>query len=90
MGKKIKYIIFGISKDYKEIIVLKKSESLSYDDFIADLPEAECRWAVYDFEYEKEEGGTRNKICFFAWYADCISCIYNLRHVLQGRPMMLK
>jgi cofilin len=67
MGKKFKYVIFGVSNDNTEIIVLKTSDSPSYDEFVADLPETDCRWAVYDFEYEKEDGGKRNKICFFSW-----------------------
>jgi cofilin len=67
LGKKFKYIIYGLSDDNKEIVVLKHSESQSYDDFVADLPEQECRWAVYDFEFEKEGAGRRNKICFYSW-----------------------
>ena len=46
--------------------MLKTSKSTEYEDFIADLPEAECRWAVYDFEYEKD-GGKRNKLFFVSW-----------------------
>ncbi|KAF8915340.1 hypothetical protein CPB85DRAFT_1293973 [Mucidula mucida] len=70
LGKKTKYIIYRISDDAKEIVVEKTSDSASYDDFIADLPEAACRWAVYDFEFEKEGEGKRNKICFFSWSPD--------------------
>ena len=72
LGKKIKYIIFTLSPDNTEIIVAKESESHNYDDFLADLPEAEPRWAVYDFEYEKEGAGKRNKITFFSWCACCL------------------
>ncbi|KZT67260.1 hypothetical protein DAEQUDRAFT_729295 [Daedalea quercina L-15889] len=68
LGKKIKYIIFGLSPDNTEIIVVKESQSPNYEDFLADLPEAEPRWAVYDFEYEKE--GKRNKITFVSWSPD--------------------
>jgi cofilin len=67
LRKKYKYIIFTLSNDYKEIVVKKTSESTDYDEFITDLPETECTWAIYDFEFEKEEGGKRNKICFFSW-----------------------
>ncbi|KAK0242475.1 probable Cofilin [Armillaria ostoyae] len=70
LGKKTKYIIFAINKEKTEIIVEKTSESPSYDDFVADLPEAECRWAIYDFEFEKEGAGKRNKICFYSWSPD--------------------
>ncbi|EIM86005.1 uncharacterized protein STEHIDRAFT_122014 [Stereum hirsutum FP-91666 SS1] len=70
LGKKTKYLIFAISKDLTEIVVEKKSTSTSYDEFVADLPEAECRWAIYDFEFEKEGAGIRNKICFISWSPD--------------------
>ncbi len=48
----------------------KTSTSSSYDDFLAELPPAECRYAIYDFEYEKGDEGKRNKICFFTWSPD--------------------
>jgi hypothetical protein len=68
LGKKHKYIIFNMNKDKTEIVKEKTSTSADYDAFIADLPENECRWAVYDLEFEKEEGGKRNKIIFLSWY----------------------
>jgi cofilin len=64
---KHRYIIFTLNKDLTEIVVEKTSSAADYDDFIADLPEVECRWAVYDFEFEKEGGGKRNKIVFISW-----------------------
>ncbi|KAJ8472447.1 hypothetical protein ONZ51_g8504 [Trametes cubensis] len=71
LGKKTKYIIFTLSKDNTEIIVEKKSPPTStYDEFLADLPEGECRWAVYDFDFEKEDGGKRSKITFYSWSPD--------------------
>ncbi|THH31229.1 hypothetical protein EUX98_g2947 [Antrodiella citrinella] len=70
LGKKHKYIIYNLNKDVTEIVVEKTSASTSYDDFIADLPEKECRWAVYDFEFEREDGGKRNKLVFIAWSPD--------------------
>lgn len=65
--KEFKYIIFTLNKDVTEIVVDKTGKSQDYDDFIADLPETECRWATYDFEFEKEEGGKRKKIVFYSW-----------------------
>jgi len=66
LGHKFKYIIYNLGKNNTEIVVEKKSEVAEYDGFLADLPEAECRWAVYDFEFEKE-GGKRNKLTFYSW-----------------------
>ncbi|KAL0576941.1 cofilin [Marasmius crinis-equi] len=92
LSKKLKYIIFNLNADKTQIVVAKKSDSKEYEDFIADLPETECRWAVYDFQFEKE-GGTRNKLCFFAWSPDdaptkqkmvFASSKVNLRQALDG------
>ena len=41
-----------------------------YDEFIAALPKTDCRYAIFDFEYEKPGEGQRNKICFYAWSPD--------------------
>jgi hypothetical protein len=68
LRKKHKYIIFGLNKDKTEIVNLKTETSTDYDVFLADLPEDQCRWAVYDLEFEKEGGGQRNKIVFYQWY----------------------
>ncbi|KAI0754701.1 actin depolymerizing factor, partial [Daedaleopsis nitida] len=71
LGKKSKYIVFTLSKDVTEIVVEKTGPlSATYDDFLCDLPETECRWAVYDFDFEKEDGGKRSKITFFSWSPD--------------------
>ncbi|KAA8911299.1 Cof1 cofilin [Sphaerosporella brunnea] len=71
LGKKTKYIIYKLSDDKKTIIVEKTSEDVDYDNFLADLPEADCRYAVYDFEYQLEAGeGKRSKICFYSWSPD--------------------
>ncbi|KAF9650979.1 hypothetical protein BDM02DRAFT_3184916 [Thelephora ganbajun] len=69
LGHKYKYIIYGLNPTNTEIVVVKTSEASDYEDFIGDLPENECRWAVYDFEYERD-GGKRNKLIFFSWSPD--------------------
>jgi len=70
LRKKSKYIIFKLNKDKTEIVVEKSSTSTEYEDFLGDLPEAVCCWAVYDFEFENEEGNPRNKLVFVQWSPD--------------------
>ncbi|CAL1712471.1 unnamed protein product [Somion occarium] len=65
-----KYIVFGLSPDNTEIVVTKTSSDNSYETFLADLPEAECRWAIYDFEFERPGEGKRNKLLFVTWAPD--------------------
>ncbi|KAE8211213.1 hypothetical protein CF319_g4581 [Tilletia indica] len=70
LGKKYKFVTFRISDDKKEIIVDNKSNDADWDNFVSNLPESECRWAVYDFNFEKEGEGQRNKILFVSWAPD--------------------
>ena len=81
LSKKIKYIIYKISDDYKQIVVEDTSEDPDWETFRSKLLEAKSshkgregkgpRYAVYDFEYELEGGeGKRNKIVFLSWSPD--------------------
>jgi len=42
----------------------------SFGQFLEKLPEDDCRYAVYDFEYEGAEGVMASKIFFVAWSPD--------------------
>lgn len=48
----------------------------TYDEFVQDLFDAEqkkeCRYAVYDAEYEAATGMQKNKILFFMWSVDAL------------------
>ncbi|KAH7370829.1 cofilin [Rhexocercosporidium sp. MPI-PUGE-AT-0058] len=82
LTKKIKFIIYKLSDDYKEIVVEEFSENGDWDVFREKLISAETknkmgkigkgpRYAVYDFNYELSSGeGTRSKITFIAWSPD--------------------
>jgi len=102
LGKAIKYIIYKLSDDKKTIVVLTDSAAdeapagseAAYEKFLEHLPENDCRYAVYDFEYQLAGGeGSRSKICFYAWSPDDApvraKMIYSsskdsLRRALQG------
>ena len=92
--RKHKYIIYTLNSNNTEIIVDKTSAETDYDGFLKDLPEDQCRWAVYDLEFEKD-GAKRNKICFISWcvhlvyvevFIDDVWCCYNT----SGPLIMLK
>lgn len=70
LGKKYKFIIFALNDNKTEIIVKDKSNDESYDAFLEKLPENDCLYAVYDFEYELGSDGKRSKIIFFTWSPD--------------------
>lgn len=66
LGKTIKYIIYRLTDDYKEIVVEESSTNDDWEVFQEKLLNAKAshkgkegkgpRYAVYDFQYELEEG----------------------------------
>lgn len=70
LSKQIKYIIYKLSDDYKEIVIEETSTDADWEKFQSKLMNAKSghrgkegkgpRFAVYDFQYELEGGeGTR-------------------------------
>ncbi|CCC69586.1 hypothetical protein NCAS_0C05960 [Naumovozyma castellii] len=71
LGKKYKFILFGLNDQKTEIVVKETSTDQSYDAFLEKLPEDDCLYVVYDFEYEiSGTEGKRSKIVFFTWSPD--------------------
>jgi cofilin len=72
LRKKYSYILYKLNDDNTSIVIEKAVEARdTYKDFVKQLPEDECRYAIFDFEYEKAPGeGIRNKICFIFWVPD--------------------
>ena len=66
--KKYKYIIYNIVDE--KIRVLKTSTNSDYAELLKELPADECRWAVYDANFELTDGGKRQKICLISWIPD--------------------
>lgn len=71
LGKKYKFVLFGLNDNKTEIIVKDTSSEEEYDAFLEKLPENDCLYAVYDFEYEiGGNEGKRSKIVFYTWSPD--------------------
>ncbi|KAN0110148.1 hypothetical protein V8E51_006535 [Hyaloscypha variabilis] len=82
LNKKLKFIIYKLSDDYKEIVIEETSENGDWDFFREKLLSAQSksktgkvgkgpRYAIYDFDYELAAGeGSRSKITFIAWSPD--------------------
>lgn len=52
LGKKFKFVTFVLNDKKTEIVVDQTSSEQDYEKFLEELPENECKYAVYDFEYE--------------------------------------
>jgi len=71
IGHMHRYILFGMSDDLSEIIVLKLApKDATYDELVVDLKAArdlhQCRYAVFSADYDKG-GVNRNKIISIFW-----------------------
>ena len=67
---KIRYFIYVI-KDKKTIEIEKTGErNKTFDDFVADLPENDCRYGLIDVEFETADGRPTSKIVFITWNPD--------------------
>ncbi|VAI22682.1 unnamed protein product [Triticum turgidum subsp. durum] len=71
MKKAFRYVIFKIEEKQKQVVVEKTGATTeSYDDFLACLPENDCRYALYDFDFVTGENVQKSKIFFIAWSPD--------------------
>lgn len=61
------YYVFS---DNSIIEVERTATGASYDEFVQSLPLDDCRYAVFDFQFEKAGEGQRSKICFYVWAPD--------------------
>lgn len=63
-----RYVIFKIDEKKNEVVVEKTGgPAESYNDFAESLPENDCRYAVYDFDFVTSENCQKSKIFFIAW-----------------------
>ena len=67
LKKKYTYIIYKLNETNTEIVVEKTASDASYADFVASLPKNDCRYCVFDFNYEVPNEGARNKLLFYVW-----------------------
>ncbi|CAN1766554.1 Actin-depolymerizing factor 6 [Linum perenne] len=65
-----RYVVFKIDEKKNQVIVEKTGgPAESYDDFTASLPDNDCRYAIYDYDFVTSDNCQKSKIFFFAWVA---------------------
>jgi len=71
-GKKTKrYIQMKMTDDLKKIEIEKEApKSESYEDFVAQLPRDECRYALVDYPCKGAETGDREVLILIVWCPD--------------------
>mmetsp|Transcript_31302 Transcript_31302/g.51680 ORF Transcript_31302/g.51680 Transcript_31302/m.51680 type:complete len:143 (-) Transcript_31302:47-475(-) len=70
---KLRYFVYSI-KDKKSIVIEKQgARESTYDDFIAEMPENDCRYGIIDLEFESDDGRPTSKLVFISWNPDTAS-----------------
>jgi len=67
--RKFKFLTYKIEGD-NVVVDEEGAPSATYEDFVAALPENDCRYAVYDHEWTADDGVMKNKIAFMSWAPD--------------------
>ena len=66
MRRKYRYILFRIEAD-KVVVDLTAPRSATFKDFDAALPDSDCRYAVYDHEFQTSDSRPSSKLFFVTW-----------------------
>jgi len=68
LRKTHQYLIFKLNDTFTEVVLEKAGENgAPYDEFIKQLPDNDCRYAVISISYSTPAEGDRSKIVFFLW-----------------------
>ncbi|WVZ61060.1 hypothetical protein U9M48_010988 [Paspalum notatum var. saurae] len=63
-----RFITFKMNDTYKEIVVDQVGDrETSYEDFTNSLPENDCRYAIYDFDFVTAEDVQKSRIFYILW-----------------------
>jgi cofilin len=65
---KARFVVYKIEDT--QIVEDSLSMDGTYDDFLGLLPEEDCRYCLYDFQYETDDGRNVSKLCFISWCPD--------------------
>lgn len=69
--KKYRYLVYQIDLKAGLVVMEKAGEyKADYDEFTESLPDADCRYAIYDYDYTNDDGCKFNKFVFVMWSPD--------------------
>eukprot|EP00775_Hariotina_reticulata_P006288 gene6288-6524_t len=63
-----KWLIFKVDGSGRMVVPEKVGgQTSTYNELVCSLPDGQCRYAVYDYEYKSPERGTFKKLVFLLW-----------------------
>ena len=69
LRRKHKYLVFKLATDESGTVDVEKvgGPKEKAADFLATLPNSDCRFAIYDHEYVSKDGRPQSKLFFVSW-----------------------
>jgi cofilin len=67
LRNKYGYLMFKLENNNSVVLDKSAPADASYDQFLADLPSNEARYAITHVHYQLEDGSQRSKMIFFLW-----------------------
>ncbi|GBG29871.1 Cofilin/actin-depolymerizing factor-like [Hondaea fermentalgiana] len=71
LGRKYRWVMFGVDEDGEgrvhRVKHVEADRSKGVDDLVAALPEHDCRYVVYEYEYTTSDGRKSDKLFFINW-----------------------
>ncbi|ONM15157.1 Actin-depolymerizing factor [Zea mays] len=65
--RSFRFITFKINEQTQQVVVDRLGQpGDTYDDFTGSMPESECRYAVFDFDFTTDENCQKSKILFIS------------------------
>lgn len=68
-----KWIIYKIDGSIVTETVGPKAST--FDDFLSNIPENDCRYAIYDMNFTTNDGRPGNKLVMISWYVSLYSSV---------------
>uniref|UniRef100_A0ACD5UDG5 Uncharacterized protein n=1 Tax=Avena sativa TaxID=4498 RepID=A0ACD5UDG5_AVESA len=66
--RSFRFITFKVNEGTQQVVVDRLGQpGDTYADFVSAMPEGECRYAVYDFDFVTDENCQKSKIFFISW-----------------------
>eukprot|EP00890_Picochlorum_soloecismus_P004579 jgi/Picsp_1/5121/NSC_02484-R1_actin-depolymerizing factor len=68
---KYRWVLWKVNDEATEVVIDSVGDpSSTYQDFLDALPQNDCRYGVYDYEFVAQDGQTHSKIVFINWAPD--------------------
>jgi hypothetical protein len=78
-----RYVVYKLEEKSRKVTVDKVGAAgESYDDLAASLPEDDCRYAVFDFDYVTVDNCRMSKIFFITWLVS-LSLVFSISRIVD-------